>query len=86
MKLAQSKTKDANKVFVNLKVADKKKGRNNALVLMDKIDKNAKMAIGNLGFLSLALAKETHAYEILAHKKIIITKDGLNVLTDRLKK
>jgi large subunit ribosomal protein L4 len=86
LKLEKPKTKEANKVFVNLKVADKKKGRNNALVLLEKIDKNVKMALGNLGFLNLALARETHAYEVLSHKKIIITKDALDALTNRLKK
>jgi ribosomal protein L4 len=44
------------------------------------------MALGNLDYLNLALAKETHAYEVLSHKKIIITKDALDVLTNRLKK
>jgi len=54
--------------------------------LLEKIDKNMQMALENLSYLNLSLAKETHAYEILSHKKIIITKDGLNILTNRLKK
>jgi large subunit ribosomal protein L4 len=86
LKLAQPKTKEANKVFMNLKVADKRKGRNNALILLDKIDKDLVMALSNLSFLDFSLANETHAFEVLAHKKIIITKDGLGVLTNRLKK
>jgi large subunit ribosomal protein L4 len=86
LKLEQPKTKEAQKLFISLKVADKKKGRNNALVLVDKIDKNSQLAVGNLGYLNVSLARETQAYEVMTHKKIIITKDGLGVLTDRLKK
>ena len=86
LKFTGPKTKEANRVLINLKVADKKRGRNHALVLVDKIDLNAQMAMGNLSFLDLALAQETHAYEVLSHRKIIITKDGLNTLTNRLKK
>jgi large subunit ribosomal protein L4 len=86
LKLAGPKTKEASKIFFNLKVADKKKGRNSVLVLVEKMEKNAQMALGNLSFLDLALAIETHVYQVLSHKKIIITKDGLNTLTNRLKK
>jgi large subunit ribosomal protein L4 len=86
LKLAGPKTKEASKIFFNLKVADKKRGRNSVLVLVDKMEKNAQMALGNLSFLDLALAIEAHVYQVLSHKKIIITKDGLNTLTNRLKK
>jgi large subunit ribosomal protein L4 len=86
LKLTQPKTKEASKVFTSLKVADKKKGRKNALLLLDKVDANNQRALANLSYLNFSLAKETHAYEVLAHKKIIITKDGLNALTNRLKK
>jgi len=75
------KTKEAVKILHNLKIASKK----SALLLLDKIDPNLKLALRNIDFLQVNLAKNTNAYEILAARKLIITKDGLNTLINRLK-
>ncbi|MBU1726966.1 MAG: 50S ribosomal protein L4 [Candidatus Omnitrophica bacterium] len=86
LKLAAPKTKEANKVFINLKVLDKKTKKGNyVLLLLEKQDKDLKMALDNLGFLNVNLAKDTHVYEVMSHKKLIITKEGLTTLTSRLK-
>lgn len=86
LKLATAKTKDAAKIFAKLKLPPKaEKKRNNTLLLLDKIDNNVKLALRNLEFLDLNLARDTHAYEVLAHRRVILTQSALNELTKRLK-
>ena len=85
LKLENPKTKEAAKVFSNLKLNPvKQKDSYKVLLLLDKIDKNLKMALGNIGFLNFNLAKDTHAFEVLASQKLIITRAALNDLTRRL--
>lgn len=87
LKLENSKTKEAMKLFSNLKVnnsKDKKSSR--VLFLLDKSTGDEKLALRNIAFLKFGLATDTNVYEVLAHKKLIITKDGLTQLTNRLKK
>lgn len=81
-KVDTPKTKEVIKIFSNLKIELKK---NSTLLLLDKIDKNLRLALRNVSFLSLNLARVTHAYEVLRHKKLIITKEALKELTERLK-
>ena len=86
MKLKNPKTKEAAQVFFNLKVVDSRNdGRGRALRLSDKIDSPLRKALRNLPFLGVNIAKDTHTYEIMSHKKLIITKAGLEELTQRLK-
>lgn len=86
LKLDTPKTKEAVKVFSNLKLVPiNEKKRNGLLLLLDKIDENQKRGLHNISFLNVDLAKDTHVYDIMSHKKIIITKSGLNQITDRLK-
>jgi large subunit ribosomal protein L4 len=80
-KIDSAKTKEAVKIFSNLKVKGSK-----TLLLLDKVDENLKLALRNIDFLTVDRAIDTHAYEVLSVKKIIITKDGLRELTNRLKK
>lgn len=82
IKLEQPKTKEAVKMFSYLKITPKIK----TLLLLDKLSPNLRLALRNINFLDLNLATDTHTYEVLNHQKLIITKDGLNKLTDRLKK
>lgn len=86
-KLESPKTKEAVKVFANLKVngsKDKKPSR--VLLLLGKAIENANTALRNIDFLKFSLASDTNVYDVLAHKKLVITKDGLTQLTNRLKK
>lgn len=85
-KITRPKTKDAAKIFSNLKLNSEKKQKsfNSALLLLDKWDNGLKLALRNLSFLDVNLAKDTHAYEVISHRKLIITKNGLNELTERL--
>lgn len=84
--LESPKTKEACKIFSNFKLKPAGvKNHNSLLLLLDKIDNNLKVAIRNIGFLNVNRAGNTHAYEILSHKKLMITKPGLNELIKRLK-
>jgi large subunit ribosomal protein L4 len=87
LKLAQAKTKEASKVLSNLKLKPKKDtNKCNLLLLLDKVDKDLIKALRNISFLKVNLAKDTHAYEVLNNERIVITKKGLDSLTNRLKK
>jgi large subunit ribosomal protein L4 len=80
LNLEKPKTKEAIKVLSNLKIKAK------TLLLLDKIDERIKRAIRNIDFLRINQAQDTYAYEVLAANKLIITKEGLRALTERLKK
>jgi large subunit ribosomal protein L4 len=85
-KIEKAKTKEVVKVFLNLKTIPKKeKEKKRVLLLLEKHDDNLQKALRNIGFLDVNLAKDTHTYEVMSHRKLIITKAGLNDLTNRLK-
>ncbi|MCM8800708.1 MAG: 50S ribosomal protein L4 [Candidatus Omnitrophica bacterium] len=87
LKLSNYKTKQALRIFRNLNINQKKKNKfYRTLLLLDEINENFKKAIRNLDFLSFNLAKNTHVYEVLYNKKLIVTKNALKQLTERLKK
>lgn len=81
------KTKDAAKIFINLKLAPRKEHRNySVLLLLGKTDKLLLKAMRNIGFLNINIATNTHVYEIMKNTKVLITKEALTELTNRLKK
>lgn len=80
-KLNNSKTKEAAKVFSNLKIERQKK----VLLLLDALDNATKLALRNIATLNVNLAKDTNAYEVMDCAKVVITKQGLGELTKRLK-
>jgi large subunit ribosomal protein L4 len=84
LKFDTVKTKEAAKVFVNLKVTSKKAG--SILLLLKKSDGKANVALRNIGFLDVASVAETNAYQVLSHTKVIITREGLKDLVSRIKK
>lgn len=86
-KTETNKTKDAVRIFSNLNVKPKKglRLKDKVLLLLDKIDRNSKLALSNISFLNFNLAKDASAYEVIDSGKLIITKDGLSELTKRLK-
>jgi ribosomal protein L4 len=86
IKLDSSKTKEAQKVFSNLKLIGKRARKSaSVLLLLHKSDNNLKLALRNLSFLSIGMAKDTHAYEVITHKRIVVTKDGLTDIVKRFK-
>lgn len=55
-------------------------------MLLDKAGAKAKLALRNIDFLRFNLASDTNVYEVLTNKKLIITKDALTQISNRLKK
>lgn len=84
--LNSDKTKDAAKLFSNLKLAPGKKAKPNWLLfLFDKTDEKMKRSMRNIGFLKIYRAQDTNAYDLLSHRKVVITKAGLELLSEKLK-
>jgi large subunit ribosomal protein L4 len=83
--IGQPKTKEAAKIFTNLKLRAKDNKKHKTLLLVDKIDGKLRLAFRNINLLNVNLAGNTHAYEVLSSRKIVITKDGLQALVKRLK-
>ncbi|MFH1397849.1 MAG: 50S ribosomal protein L4 [Candidatus Omnitrophota bacterium] len=83
LKIKGPKTKEAAKILTNLKLksADVK-----ILILLNKIDKELKMAFNNIDSLILDLIRNTNTYQILNADKIIITREGLKELIERVNK
>lgn len=81
------KSKDALNILANLKVKPARATKKAmVLLILNNINENLKKACRNIAYLSVNLPSDTFAYEVLTHKKLIITKEGLKDLTSRLKK
>lgn len=84
--LEKPKTKEALKIFSSLKLLPQSRQEPlAALLLLEKTDNNLRLALRNINFLDVNLVKNTHTYEVVAHKKIVITKSGMEELIKRLK-
>ena len=82
----QPKTKEAVKVLANLKLYNAKVRKpTSVLFLLDTIDSPTRRVLRNIQFLDINYPKDTHAYEVLSHQKLLITKEGVKQLTQRLK-
>ena len=80
------KTKQAVGVFSNLKLfLAKDRKPKKVLFLTHKVDAQLKQALRNISFLTVDLASNCHAYEVMNNQKFLITKAGLAELTQRLK-
>lgn len=78
------KTKEAVRIFSNLKIKARENKGHKVLLLVNTIDNNLRHALDNLEFLKFNVAKDTQAYEIIIANKIIVTRDALNQLVFRL--
>jgi large subunit ribosomal protein L4 len=86
MRIGSKKTKEAATIFKNLNLNQlKTKAHPSILLLLTKFDENLKLALRNIAFLNVDIAKNAHVYEVMSNKKLIITKDALLELTKRLK-
>ncbi len=83
LRIQTPKTKEAARILTNLKL---KSSDVKILILLNKIDKDLKMAFNNIDSLILDLIRNTNTYQILNADKIIITRDGLKELIERVKK
>lgn len=85
-KIELPKTKEAVGVLSNLKLFSAKEKKNKkVLFLTHKLDSKLKAALKNISFLTVDLASDCHAYEVMNNQKLVITKEGLGLLTKRLK-
>jgi large subunit ribosomal protein L4 len=85
-KIDAPKTKQAVGILSNLKLfSAKDKKPTKVLFLTHKIDAQLKQALKNINFLTVDLASDCHAYEVMNNQKLLITKTGLVDLTQRLK-
>ena len=71
LKLDKPKTKEAAKIFAQLKLNNLKSGR--VLLLIDKFDEILKAALRNISFLNIGKAADTNTYEVMSNKKLVIT-------------
>lgn len=85
LELTVGKTKEIVRVLSNLKMDIKKLKSNNILLLVNKINNTLKLAARNVDYINVDLAKQAHAYGVLSSRKLIITKEGLAELTDKIK-
>jgi len=84
--LAAGKTKQAVGIFSNLKLfCAKDKKAKKVLFLTHKLDAQLKRALKNISFLTVGLASDCHAYQVMNNQKLLISKAGLALLTQRLK-
>ncbi len=82
--VAQPKTKEVCRIFANLKLAPTSKSKGlSVLFLNSNLDQNLKLALRNISFVDAKPAQDVHCYDVLAHKKIVVTKDGLKILSER---
>lgn len=85
LRLSAAKTKEAFAIVSGLKLAvGLNKKPVSALFLMNKPDNALRLAFRNISFVDMNLARDVHCYEVLSHKKVIITKEGLAALSERL--
>ena len=85
-KVDAPKTKQAVGIFSNMKLfSAKEKKSQKVLFLTHKLDAQLKRALRNISFLTVDLASDCHAYEVMNSHKLLITKAGLAELTERLK-
>jgi large subunit ribosomal protein L4 len=85
LRLGGAKTKEAFGIVSKLKLASgSNKKPVSSLFLMNKPDNAIRLAFRNIDFVDVNLARDVHCYEVLSHKKIIITKEGLDALSTRL--
>lgn len=85
-KIDAPKTKQAVDLLSSLKLfSAKEKKEKKVLFLAHNLDNRLRKALNNISFLTIDLATDCHAYEVMNNQKLLITKAGLEELTKRLK-
>lgn len=80
IKLATLKTKEFASFLSKLKIKDK------CLVVIDELNKNIFLAGRNIPEVKIKLYADVNAHDVISNKKVLITKNALDLLTKRLKK
>jgi large subunit ribosomal protein L4 len=55
-----------------------------ALIVLDAADKNISLAVRNIPDVAVTTASHVHTYELLRYPQVLVTKAGMDVLTQRL--
>lgn len=84
--LEKPSTKEAAKLFSNLKIDFDKAKKHGVLLVLDKCEPMMYRALRNIAGLTFNLARDTFAYQVMAAHKVVITRQALLELTQRLKK
>ena len=79
LKVDEPKTKKFMSILSNINIKDK------TLVLMRDLDENVIKSSNNIQGLMLRRLDNFSAYDVLSHRNLIITKDGLDILTNMFK-
>ncbi len=77
--LENSKTKTFVAILKKLKLKDK------ILLVLGSLSENIVLSMRNIPNVSFTDSKSVNAYDVLKSKKMIVTKDALRVITERLK-
>lgn len=78
--LKEGKTKQIIAITKELKVKGK------ALFVIEKPDENLKRAARNTSEVAIALASDINVYQLLLYPNLLVTKEAMTVLVNRLKK
>lgn len=70
-RLAEAKTKEMVKVLSNLNAS------NSALLVTEGLDESVIMSARNLQGIKTSTVREINVYDVLAHEKLVITKDAV---------
>jgi len=81
LKVASHKTKDFSKIVKSLKLDGVK-----VRVVVEKVEPNLKLATGNMKKVLLAKASDVHATEVIDCKRLVLTKQALRDVEERIKK
>ncbi len=81
LKLSSHKTKKFSEIVAKLKLNNQK-----ARFVVEELEDNLKLATGNIAKVEIAKASNLHVAEILDCNKLVLTKNALRIVEERVKK
>ncbi len=75
LKLENGKTRDITEIFSNLQIDSDK-----VLIVIEKEDERIRRAVRNLKDAMVITANKINTYDLLSHRKMVITKDALKII------
>lgn len=82
LSIGEAKTKAMAGLLKNFKIDNKK---TSTLLIVKSIDEKMKRAGGNIPNLTIKLARTANTYEVVTARKVMMTKDALETLIERVK-
>lgn len=77
LELENGKTKDITSIFNNLQIDSEK-----VLIVIDKENEKIRRAVRNLKDAMVITANKINTFDLLSHKKMVITKDALKIIEE----